>query len=150
MNQTNLIPTIEEAPRFFAINIEKHLMAALKINKTLLNAELPNESWVTTPYTNYECSNMGRIRNQHGNILRPYTNGDLYWKVKLTDSTYGTRQEYVHQLVAVSFHPMKRGKKQVNHINNNPADNRASNLEWVTPKENCDYKRVSHFISFNE
>lgn len=69
-------------------------------------------------------------------------------RIYARNSITNKRQDlYVHRLVCQYFVPNPHNKKVVNHKNCNRADNRASNLEWVTTKENVDYSmRLNHLL----
>ena len=54
-----------------------------------------------------------------------------YLKVKIEGSTYS-----VHRLVAMTYIPNPENKPCVCHKDNNPLNNRVSNLYWGTQKEN--------------
>lgn len=61
-----------------------------------------------------------------------------YLKVSLSRGG-AVRNVMVHRIVAATFLPIPKGAVEVNHVNGDKADNRLSNLEWVTRSEN-----VSH------
>ncbi len=100
----------------------------------------------------YEVSSSGRIKSlsryticrwgknqlRKERIISQYTDMDGYKRVLLhldgIRTTFG-----VHRLVASAFIKNELSKPQVNHINGNPADNRAENLEWSTAKENINH-----------
>jgi hypothetical protein len=65
-------------------------------------------------------------------ILSPVREVTGYWRSVLRS----TGTFFLHRLVAECFVPKVPGKEQVNHIDGNPDNNQASNLEWLTPKEN--------------
>jgi hypothetical protein len=44
-----------------------------------------------------------------------------------------------HRLVALAFLPPANGRREVNHIDNNPTHNHFSNLEWCSSKENSQH-----------
>ena len=85
----------------------------------------------------YEISDCGSIRRVGGPLLNPWPNGQGYMIVRLTDTSAKKREQLrVHRLVAQAFIPNPDGLPFVNHIDANPANNRASNLEWCTQAQN--------------
>ena len=78
-----------------------------------------------------EVSSDGRVRKD-GRILKPSAKGGHGY---LRVST-GLKERYVHRLVLKAFKPQPPGRTYANHINGNKQDNRVSNLEWSTGREN--------------
>lgn len=81
----------------------------------------------------YEVSKTGCIRSivTKRKVGSWYAGG--YEKARLS---YPRKEVRVHRIVATSYCCKPEGKDIVNHIDNNPANNAASNLEWVTQAEN--------------
>lgn len=105
--------------------------------------DLPGEIWrlVTRADSLYSVSNMGRIRRdvatsraKAGRILKPPLI-DGYAYVNLFDKAGKCRMCRVHRLVMEAFIGPARGR-QVNHKDFDKANNRLSNLEYVTAKGN--------------
>jgi hypothetical protein len=94
------------------------------------------ELWkVVDQYPNYLVSNYGRVYScRRKTILRIKSRPDGYRNVSLTNKKQRSFFR-VHRLVAQHFIPNPDHKPQVNHKNDDPSDNRASNLEWVTTEE---------------
>lgn len=96
------------------------------------------DSFVPIPdFPNYEVSADGVVRHRETHrVQRQYLNeGYLYVRVAVGGKS---KLERAHRLVARAFLPNSEpARTQVNHKNGNKADNRAQNLEWVTPTENA-------------
>lgn len=98
----------------------------------------------------YKISNYGRVLSLHyhrGNtqrVLIPRTPTrkrrekvkDVYPYVILSKDSK-TKVIKIHRCVASHFIPNPDGKPYVNHIDGDVTNNHATNLEWVTPQENC-------------
>ena len=108
----------------------------------------------------YKISSKGRIFSEdravwygkykrviHGKILKPKENSRGYLRIQLTDR-YGKRERhFVHRLVAMHFvlNPDPVMCRVVNHIDANPKNNYADNLEWTTCKGNMAHaKSLGH------
>lgn len=96
----------------------------------------------------YQVSNMGRIKSlsrkvwngktyfwTSERILRPGIDRDGYRLVNLSKNGKA-KTEKVHRLVAKTFIPNPENKEAVNHIDEDPSNNKLENLEWATVSEN--------------
>lgn len=94
----------------------------------------------------YQVSNLGNVKSlsfgarniRKSNVakfLKQSPTNCGYYKVELYNN--GERKMmYVHRLVALAFIPNPEQKSQVNHIDGDKSNNVASNLEWVSSREN--------------
>lgn len=94
----------------------------------------------------YEVSDLGRVRRiragrgvKVGRILHDHARPDGRRCMTLNKQRV-MRTHLIHRLVALAFHPLPDYPCEVNHIDGNPANNRADNLEWVTRGENEHHK----------
>lgn len=103
--------------------------------------ELTGEEWrpVKDYEGLYEVSDYGRIRkvNKDGSfeIKRLSNNGLGYLTTGLYKNGKNTTK-LVHRLVAEAFVPNPHRHAVVNHIDHNPQNPKAKNLEWTTTKRN--------------
>lgn len=100
----------------------------------------------------YEISDLGRVRNTNGKVLKPIESTGGYKIVHLRNKTC-KRKRYIHRLVATAFIDNPFEKPCVNHIDNDPGNNEVGNLEWCTKKENSEWmvkqgrnKRTSRWL----
>lgn len=88
----------------------------------------------------YQASNQGRIKRYHGGVWYEVkqtvsTKRGNYLRVRLWKD--GKGKDYrVHRLVWEVFNGPIPDGLHVNHINENVQDNRLTNLNLMTPKEN--------------
>lgn len=116
-----------------------------------------NEIWKDViDYENlYEVSNLGRIKSKNriiyqenngtmckhlykGKLLKCKREKNNYIRVRLSKDGKATTKS-LHRLVAEAFIPHTNENDIVNHIDNNPSNNIASNLEWTTCKGNMQH-----------
>lgn len=110
----------------------------------------------------YQISNLGNVKSLerkvikgNGNgglyilperILKPGKGGNGYYLVVLSkDGKH--KNKMIHRLVAEAFIPNPDQLQYINHKDENPANNIVENLEWCTPKYNCNYGRRNEKIS---
>lgn len=90
-------------------------------------------------YENYEVSNRGNVRSvnykntKKAKVLKPSLHGN-YYQVSINQ-----KWRSIHRLVASTFIKCPCCKLTVNHIDENKLNNTASNLEWLTYKDNSNY-----------
>jgi hypothetical protein len=82
-------------------------------------------------FENYSVSNLGNIINNKTNRILKHDIWNSYRIVKLNK-----KKHKIHRLVALAFIPNPNKKQFVDHIDNNPSNNNANNLRWVTAQEN--------------
>lgn len=102
-------------------------------------ATSPEEEWrpVVGWEDSYQVSSLGRVRRiATFRVLSPGIRSQ-YLSVALCVSGLSKLKSCtVHRLVAVAFHPGYTPGLEVNHVDGNKLNNRADNLEWVTPADN--------------
>jgi len=93
--------------------------------------------WVTLKRNPmYAVNKEGQVYSlRRGHVLSPKRNHDGYLRIQLY-SVNGCEFVSIHRLIAETFIPNPENKPFVNHIDGDKQNNRVSNLEWCTQKEN--------------
>lgn len=95
----------------------------------------------------YLISNKGNVYSiRSKRNLKIHMNWAGYCRVGLNKNNKQVKYS-VHRLVASAFIPNPLNKEQVNHIDENKANNKVENLEWVTNLENHNCGTVNERIS---
>lgn len=100
----------------------------------------------------YQVSNLGRVRSldnwiwngtgfflKPGKVLIPRKTKTGYLRVQLKGKDF-----YIHRLVATTFIDNPLNFPQVNHKDENKANNEVSNLEWCTCIEASKYFNIDN------
>ncbi len=123
----------------FVIKKEKYIPAPGEIFKPLIGLY----NGVLLGFGNYIISNLGTIVNIEKGYKK-WVSNNLYPLIPL-DKNGETYTKQLHRLVALVFVPGRTQEKDfVNHIDEDPGNFQASNLEWLTMSENAkhsSYKR---------
>lgn len=94
----------------------------------------------------YQVSNLGNVRRD-GRLLKPsIRKRDGYAEVQLSKNNKKVSKR-VHRLVAEAFIPNPCGYSEINHKDENPANNVADNLEWCDRRYNVFYGTRNSRIS---
>lgn len=87
----------------------------------------------------YEVSNLGEVRNKlTGHMLVGDKNSTGYYRVCLYNKNHIPNKQrfFRHRLVAEHFIPNEHNLPEVNHIDCDLSNNRASNLNWTNKRDN--------------
>lgn len=97
-------------------------------------------------YKNYQVSNCGRVRNAKGLVLKPDIKRNGYHIVSLWNHNR-KKNMLVHRLVAQAFVDNPEDLPEVNHKDEDKANNRADNLEWCSHIYNMNYGDIKKKMS---
>lgn len=103
---------------------------------------MQKEIWkqvVNKPFTSYQISSFGRVKNKYEKILKTNIDKDGYERITLNyKGFYQTIK--IHILVAYAFIKKPKDfykiKYTVNHIDGVKTNNTINNLEWLTYSDN--------------
>lgn len=98
-------------------------------------------------HPNYWINSYGTVYNKKLKELRKEKSKGGYLRVTLYEN--GKPKHYlIHRLMAQTFLPNPKNLPEVNHLDNNPANNRLENLAWCTAKENSRWSKSKPVIMY--
>ena len=102
-------------------------------------AVLPGEKW--KPYESASVSSFGRFKSSKGVVSTPEPTKSGYVRVRVSRKTH-----LIHRMMAIAFALERRDDQDtVDHIDNNPSNNRLENLRWANRSE-----QTKHSFATNE
>ncbi len=87
----------------------------------------------------YQVSDHGRVRRATNVYVLKQQTTNGYKCIFLRDERQRKTKHWVHRLVALAFCPNPEMVNIVNHIDRDRHNNRATNLEWLSPKGNSQH-----------
>ena len=121
-------------------NVKEHnrhhnVNSSRKVTPKYFEKNLPGEQWKVFPLNNlYEVSSYGRVRNIKTNKLLKIDDFQKYQRVSLNDK----KHYYLHRMVYCTFNnDFNLDGFVIDHIDNNPKNNKLDNLQKITQQENC-------------
>ena len=121
-------------------NVKEHnqhhnVNSSRKVTPKYFEKNLSGEQWKVFPLNNlYEVSSYGRVRNIKTNRLLKIDDFQKYQRVSLNDK----KHYYLHRMVYCTFNnDFNLEGFVIDHIDNNPKNNKLDNLQKITQQENC-------------
>jgi hypothetical protein len=108
------------------------------------------EYWKTNlNYPKYEVSNFGNVKHKEFDRLFNLREEQQYYYIHISDKNDKPVRILVHRLVAETFIPNPENKKTVNHKDADKHNNKISNLEWATHKEQMEHVKEKKLINYD-
>lgn len=98
--------------------------------------EVNEKGQIRTLAHSVNCKNGKRVMAERLMKAQTDKNGHMYCNIKENGCK---KKVWIHRAVAMAFVDNPNNKPCVNHIDNNPQNNDATNLEWCTYQENTDW-----------